>query len=645
MIGVATAALFSCADGTTRSSPDFDAGTVCVDEDRDGFGRNCAMGQDCDDRTAAITNQCLACAHNESGCACRSDQQPVACFLPDQSLDDGAVMCREGTRHCRGGKWSGCEDVHNYVVTPDPSATSLINADAAPKNCSICDLRCFKVEDPLLAEDGGAGSNVSYPGGGGLRLAPIDAGGGAGSGGTGGSGAPLMGCAGLTVCCDTLRGRPEAEGECRVIAGAMPVNDANCNAALEVYCPSVIDGPVDGCTIGSGTLDSDCDGIPDTLDECTKDTIATNPRCNGSTLPLTTTNNQTIFHVLDEGETGSNSVELGFRVRNADVYFLMDMSNTMSDERDKLVNSMITGNVVECALLKNCCTKLTVASERAACITTVEGDDSTQCGNAETRYCSAFPELTNCPDLDFDGDPDNELKTQGVVGAVRCLVGSAYFGAGTFDEIPFSDGLNSIDNDTAGAFRDRGHRDEWAFKHYVDMTSNYSRVRDAIASFRTNGNLDYPEADMVGLHSLLTGKGQMFGHNSPSIPERLGLGCDSNTFGYPCFRRDTVPIVMLFTDDPMNNGPAVYTPASGQSTATYDATYKLNGKAPSSGVARFTPVQAESFATAYNLGDVRNQFVIAGGDTRYMKGDYPAVVTGCGAETNAPDVVYRFAVE
>ena len=61
-----------------------------------------------------------------------------------------------------------------------------------------------------------------------------------------------------------------------------------------------------------------------------RDTSPTNPACNGSVLPLPTTNNQTIFHVLDKGETGTNSLEIGFRVQNADVYFLMDMSDTMA---------------------------------------------------------------------------------------------------------------------------------------------------------------------------------------------------------------------------------------------------------------------------------------------------------------------------
>ena len=63
------------------------------------------------------------------------------------------------------------------------------------------------------------------------------------------------------------------------------------------------------------------------------------------------------------------------------------------------------------------------------------------------------------------------------------------------------------------------------------------------------------EADMVGLYSVLTGKGHMFGNLSPSVPERLGVGCGSDTFGYPCFPNGSKPVVVLVTDSPFHNGP------------------------------------------------------------------------------------------
>ena len=315
----------------------------CIDRDGDGFGQNCAYGVDCNDGSKASTNECRSCAYPEAGCDCAEGTQPIACFLTDTMLEGGDVMCREGTRYCRKGLWSACEDVHSYVVTPDSNALALISGDAAPVNCSMCDVKCFKVRDQLLATGGPPGSGVSYSGDGGLQLAQRDGGmgGTGGTGGSGGTGSVPVGCTGLTACCSTLAGAPEAQSACvqaRMDAG----DDAECNAALRVYCPSVITGPLDGCKVGASDFDIDCDGIPDALDECTPDTVATNPDCNGSVLPISTTNNQTIFHVLNKGETGTNSLEVGFRVQNADVYFLMDMSNTMAEERDRLIAEMTT---------------------------------------------------------------------------------------------------------------------------------------------------------------------------------------------------------------------------------------------------------------------------------------------------------------
>ena len=223
---------------------------------------------------------------------------------------------------------------------------------------------------------------------------------------------------------------------------AMAGASAACNTALQTFCPSIIVGPIDGCTVGVNGIDIDCDGIPDVLDECTPATVATNPRCNGNVLPISTTNNQTIFHILDKGESAGNSLEVGFQVQNADVYFLMDMSDTMGEERDALVNGMTTGNFVECALLKNCCDRLT-GSAKTVVRQHGQGRQSDQLQERRSRGVrSDTRDLVNCPDLDFDGLPDNQLKTQGVVGAMRCLVGSSWFGAGTFIELPFRDGVN-----------------------------------------------------------------------------------------------------------------------------------------------------------------------------------------------------------
>ena len=140
------------------------------------IGQNCAYGVDCNDGSKASTNECRSCAYPEAGCDCAEGTQPIACFLTDTMLEGGDVMCREGTRYCRKGLWSACEDVHSYVVTPDSNALALISGDAAPVNCSMCDVKCFKVRDQLLATGGPPGSGVSYSGDGGLQLAQRDGG-------------------------------------------------------------------------------------------------------------------------------------------------------------------------------------------------------------------------------------------------------------------------------------------------------------------------------------------------------------------------------------------------------------------------------------------------------------------------------------
>jgi len=201
----------SCSsDAVPPTGPD--AGALCKDEDHDGFGLNCSMGVDCDDHNPSSTNECRACSHPEIGCACKEGQEPLPCFGQDEALLDGNIMCHEGTRFCRDQHWSACEDVHGYVIVPDRTLNALINPDAAPVNCSKCDVKCFKVSDPLLASDGGT-SNLSYSSGGGLHLSPIDSG--MGTGDSGISDAGVSGCAGLAACCSTLTSAPSGASSTR----------------------------------------------------------------------------------------------------------------------------------------------------------------------------------------------------------------------------------------------------------------------------------------------------------------------------------------------------------------------------------------------------------------------------------------------
>src|SRR5688572_4793431 len=134
-MGAAFWLLTACGQSAGVSSA-IGAAQPCIDSDGDGFGVDCALGRDCNDRDEKITHECRACAHPEPGCACASDQVPIPCFLPDTQLPDGNVMCHEGTRTCRDGLWSQCEGILSYYgsAREQPHTTALVELGATPEN-------------------------------------------------------------------------------------------------------------------------------------------------------------------------------------------------------------------------------------------------------------------------------------------------------------------------------------------------------------------------------------------------------------------------------------------------------------------------------------------------------------------------------
>jgi hypothetical protein len=542
-------------------------------------------------------------------------------------LEDGKLQCAEGTRVCRSGAWSGCESVHEYMLDTSARTQAVIVPSAGRENCNKCDLKCFKVIDDLLTEGGVADGSVKFGPNGGITLLPGD--GGAGDGGV--DAGPLgTGCTGLNNCCATLSGAVKTACQATV----MVANEARCTSELATYCPSgPITGPVQNCTVGSGP-DTDCDGIPNAVD-------------NLEGKPFPTTANQTIFHQLDVGETEGNSIEVSFKLNNADVYFLLDTTGTMIDERDNLVNTLTSGNVVNCAQLSTCC------GTNTTCTGIVSSNNQTNCANAQITYCGGH--AVDCADADLDGLPDNNLKTQGVVGAVRCLVGTSWFGTGYFRELPAHK-----DNEPTPVFGEGqryGDRDEIVFRHLIDMTPDYDRVRIALRDVSMNYNWDEPEGGFMALYSLVSGKGHYLGINRPSVPDRSAAqGCAiMDAFGYACFRPDAVPIVVYLTDRPSHNGPG---DATSESTncegrgagCPYSDLTSLNSwssgssESASDKTAHYVAQTAEGFSTAYPLGDVRGKYFTLVGNTNEMAGDYPGTIIGCSAANDSPDQLITFRV-
>jgi hypothetical protein len=94
----------------------------------------------------------------------------------------------------------------------------------------------------------------------------------------------------------------------------------------------------------------------------------------------------------------------------------------------------------------------------------------------------------------------------------------------------------------------RASEGDLPFRLVLPVTGDIGRVQSAVQSIFLRNGADEPESQVESLYQIATGEG--FGSYVPP-----SLGCPGGGFGYPCFRRDALPIVLLFTDAPFHNGP------------------------------------------------------------------------------------------
>lgn len=524
VLGVGVALIYTaCNDSGKAPAPssetdaDMDAGiSDCIDHDNDGYGKGCKRGKDCNDNDPKVATVCGSCSHGQTeGCSCDPGAAPVVCYLDPKEGDAGQTVCYEGTRYCREGRWTGCESVRSYTVSASSSA-KIVNPDAGLVNCNICYVNCYRITDPLDPTDGGLNDGNCELG----NIALAEAG-------------------GVTLAMAVQNG----DGG---------VGDAG--------------GEPAACVVGADPADMDCDGIPDLYD----------PYPNQKPFQ---TDNEAIFFHLGPGQTGTSTVDLTFFLKTADIYFLLDQTGSMSEERDNLHAGLTSGTFL--------------------------GPD------------------VECADIDFDGLSNNELKDQGVIGAIRCLIRDAWFGAGFHRELPF---LNSDD------------RDQIVFRNYQDITSNVDAARDAINRMVTIANSEgWPEAHSQALWSIATGGGLYMGYNYSGVPPRQD--CPADTWGYPCFRNDAVPIVILFTDAMFHNGPTTASSANGYA---YAASYPLTRGT----TADYVPVPNtnEDFSNIYDFGNVTTTLVTYTGDTWPMSPNIPTSTVGCSSNIDANDAVFKFSL-
>jgi hypothetical protein len=125
----------------------------------------------------------------------------------------------------------------------------------------------------------------------------------------------------------------------------------------------------------------------------------------------------------------------------------------------------------------------------------------------------------------------------GLVGALQCAIPDLWIGVGDFKEVSYLP-----------------HNDRFVmapYHHYLDVTDDVQHVVDAVSAFVADSNKDYPEATTQALYSVVTGQGL-----GDLVPNRGS--CPSSPlgrWGYPCFRDNVLPIIVLVTDADMWNGP------------------------------------------------------------------------------------------
>ena len=125
------------------------------------------------------------------------------------------------------------------------------------------------------------------------------------------------------------------------------------------------------------------------------------------------------------------------------------------------------------------------------------------------------------------------LSEEIVVGLAETLV-DARFGVGRFADFPAPGG-------------NYGRPGDEVFRLLSPMTADVEAVQAAVDALPLRAGGDHAEALVEALYQTATGEGHG-GYLEPA-------DCVGGRVGYPCFRRDAVPIVLAFTDAPSHNAP------------------------------------------------------------------------------------------
>ena len=212
-----------------------------------------------------------------------------------------------------------------------------------------------------------------------------------------------------------------------------------------------------------------------------------------------------------EGAPRVSEARLDVRLGTADVYFLVDTTQSMGEEISVLSDALTRGNFLT---------------------------DPVRCGlpaDAGAGTGALAPE-----------------GYEGLIGAIRCQIPNVAFGIGTFDDFPFS-GYGDASCPVDG-------QDDSPFSHLLNMTlpddNGLAALTSAVTSLRARCGGDLPESHVAALYALATGEAlprtdssvhfQVPPHETLST---LGMGGVGDTFETPYHLGDVTDTLQYFRFD------------------------------------------------------------------------------------------------
>jgi len=193
-----------------------------------------------------------------------------------------------------------------------------------------------------------------------------------------------------------------------------------------------------------------------------------------------------------------------------------------------------------------------------------------------------------------------EAAGTGIVGALKCAIPDLWLGVGDFKEVSYLP-----------------HNDRYdmaPYHHYLDMTDDVQHMVDAVAQMVADFNKDHPEAATQAIYSVVTGKGL-----GDLVPNRGACpSTPAGRWGYPCFRPGVLPIILLFTDAEMYNGPRLASPTYGN--PPFDGTLGLGTRLPPVEQSPNVLYSSDPF-TAWDLGDLSSKSMTVMGSNKNLGND------------------------